>query len=371
MKLSIERSALLKAVNAVRGSVERKATIPILANVLLAASGEQLSITGTDLDIECRTVAPAEVSKPGQITVACEILRDIASKVGASDKISMEVEKGGDTLIVKSGRSRFKLNTIPATDFPSLNVGKFDATFVITSDHLTGLFSKTEFAISDEATRYYLCGTYLHPIARDNASVLRACATDGHRLAMIDVDGPEGSHAMPGVIVPRRTVTQVIALCDTADSVTVEVSTSKITFETETTKLTSKLIDGQFPDYMRVVPLGNDKPLSVARQDFVDAIARVSAIKTERSPAMKLSMGDGAVVLSMANSDTGTSSDELDAEYVSDPMEIGFNSRYLAEICSEIDADRIELKLADPGSPTIIAPVGDSGATYVLMPMRV
>jgi DNA polymerase-3 subunit beta len=237
---------------------------------------------------------------------------------------------------------------------------------------LKRLIDKTQFAISTEETRYYLNGIYLHVAGSGKTQTLRAVATDGHRLAETDLSVPAGAAGMPGVIVPRKTVTEVQRLIeDTEGEVAIELSSSKIRFSIGRVVLTSKLIDGTFPDYQRVIPAGNDKELTVDKKDFEAAVDRVSTVSSERGRAVKLSLSSGKLILSVTNPDSGSATEELEVEYDADPLDIGFNSRYLLDIAGQLDGEVAVLKLADPGSPTLIQDKDAKGALYVLMPMRV
>jgi DNA polymerase-3 subunit beta len=273
---------------------------------------------------------------------------------------------------VISGRSNFRLQCLPQSDFPELSAGSFSHIFRIESALLKGLIDKTQFAISTEETRYYLNGIYLHTIEADRALKLRAVATDGHRLARAEVDAPAGSEGMPGIIIPRKTVSELQKLVDDPDiAVTIELSDTKIRFTIGSVVLTSKLIDGTFPDYQRVIPTGNDKKLVIDRQTFAQAVDRVSTVSSERGRAVKLSIADGQVTLSVNNPDSGSATEEIPADYASDPIEIGFNAKYLLDVAGQLSGSEARFMLADAGSPTVINDMADEQALYVLMPMRV
>lgn len=372
MKLVIERGELLRALGHVTSVVERRTTIPILSNVMLKATGRALQFKATDLERSVTDEAPADVSQPGAATVPAHVLHDIVRKLpdGAQVEINRDNEK--ERLMLRAGQSRFTLQTLAAEDFPDLGAGELSHKFQIDAKDLKRLIDKTRFAISTEETRYYLNGIYLHMATRGKAATLRAVATDGHRLAQAELDAPKGADGMPGIILPRKTVHELHRLIEgSSDTVTVGVSTSKAHFEIGTITLTTKLIDGTFPDYARVIPKGNDKALKVPNAEFISAVDRVSTIASERGRAVKLNINRDKLVLSVNNPEGGSATEEIGVDYDATPLEIGFNARYLLDIAGQLESETAHFQLADPGSPTMVRDDGDDGALYVLMPMRV
>lgn len=371
MKLTIERSALLKSLGHVQSVVERRNTIPILSNVKVDARTGRLNLNATDMDLDIAESVDAEVAVAGETTAPAHTLYEIVRKLPEGAQVELETMEGG-SLALRSGRSRFTLSCLPTEDFPVMAGGDLPQEFRLPAAELRGLIDRTRFAISTEETRYYLNGIYLHAAQRDGVDVLRAVATDGHRLASVEMPLPEGAAGMAGVIVPRKTVGELRKLIDeTGEDVTVALSETKIRFSFDAAVLTSKLIDGTFPDYERVIPSDNDKVMEVDCKQFAEAVDRVSAISAEKSRAVKLAVSGGRVVLSASSPDNGTASEELEVTYAADAMEIGFNSRYLLDITQQIEGDSAQFVMSDSASPTIVREVGDSSALYVLMPMRV
>src|SRR5215217_7663853 len=372
MKVTVERAQLLKSLGHVHRVVERRNTIPILGNVLVRAENARLSLKATDLDLEVTETLAAETATGGSTTVPAHMFYDIVRKLPDGAQIVLEADGDRAVLAIRAGRSRFTLQTLPESDFPDLAAGEMTHSFALGAADLKRLIDKTQFAISTEETRYYLNGIYLHPASGGSAQTLRAVATDGHRLAQIELTLPKGATGMPGVIVPRKTVGELQRLIeDNEAEIGVELSSSKIRFTAGEVVLTSKLIDGTFPDYARVIPLGNDKELVVDKKEFEQAVDRVSTVSSERGRAVKLSLSNGRLMLSVTNPDSGSATEEVEVEYAADPLDIGFNSRYLLDIAAQIEGEAAVLKLADPGSPTLIQDKDSKGALYVLMPMRV
>lgn len=372
MRVTLERANLLKSLNHVHRVVERRNTIPILSNVLLNAEGASLEMKATDLDLEITEATPAQVEQAGATTVPAHLLYDIVRKLPDGSEVMLSVDPEGATMTVASGRSHFKLQCLPQSDFPQLAAGEFSHTFRLDSETFKRLIERTQFAISTEETRYYLNGIYIHTAESDGNIVLRAVATDGHRLARCETEAPDGSENMPGIIIPRKTVGELQKLVDDPDvAVIIELSDSKIRFTIGAVVLTSKLIDGTFPDYQRVIPQGNDKAMQVDRKIFTDAVDRVSTVSSERGRAVKLALAEGMLTLSVNNPDSGSATEELAVDYEADGIEIGFNARYLLDIANQLSGSDVKFMLADAGSPTLIEDLNDAQAIYVLMPMRV
>ena len=372
MKATIERATLLRCLSHVQSVVERRNTIPILSNVLIeAAPDNTLRVMATDLDLQVvETMAAVSVETPGAITVSAHLLFDIARKLPDGSQVSLET--ADNRMTVKAGRSRFSLPTLPRDDFPVIVEGELPTSFELPAAMLGQLIDRTRFAISTEETRYYLNGIFLHVSDEE----LRAAATDGHRLARFTLPRPDGAEGMPDVIVPRKCVAELRKLLEEAldTNVEIDLSASKIRFTLggeNGVVLTSKLIDGTFPDYSRVIPTGNDKLLRIDPRSFYEGVDRVATIATEKTRAVKMALEVDRVTLSVTSPDNGTAAEELPADYRADGFEIGFNANYLKDILGQIEGDSVELHLADAGAPTLIRQDDKSPALYVLMPMRV
>ncbi|SMO58341.1 DNA polymerase III subunit beta [Paracoccus laeviglucosivorans] len=372
MKFAIERADLVKAVSQAQSVVERRNTIPILANVLIEATADGVSFRATDLDTEIVYRTTAQIQQPGATTVSASMLNDISRKLPDGALVQLTLDAASQRLTVQAGRSNFSLATLPREDFPVMSSSEYSANFAAPASILRRLYDKSKFAISNEETRYYLNGVYMHVAQGEDGPALRCVATDGHRLARIDAALPDGAADMPGVIVPRKTVTELRKLLDDDDTeIAVSVSETKVRFATPTITLTSKVIDGTFPDYSRVIPSGNTRKLEVDAGDFAKAVDRVATVSSERSRAVKLALDEDRLVLSVNAPDSGAADEELPVAYADEPLEIGFNAKYLHEIAGQIDRENAVFLFNGSGDAALIREGGDTSAVYVVMPMRV
>ncbi len=367
MRATIERATLLKSLGHVQSVVERRNTIPILSNVLIEARDDgSLRLMATDLDLQVDESIPCNVEQAGATTLSAHTLFDIIRKLPEGSQVELAAAEG--KMQVNAGRSRFNLSTLPRDDFPVIAEGDLPTKFELPAATLREIIEKTRFAISSEETRYYLMGIFFHVVDEQ----LRAAATDGHRLARITVPKPDGADGMPNIIVPRKCVHELYRLLEELDG-TVEISLSptKVRFGLGSAVLTSKLIDGTFPDYNRVIPTGNDKLLKLDPKSFAAGVDRVSTIASEKTRAVKMSVERDKITLSVTSPENGLATEEIPADYGSEGLEIGFNARYLLDILGEIDGDTVEVHLADAAAPTLLRENDKSNALYVLMPMRV
>ena len=370
MKATIERATLLKGLSHVQSVVERRNTIPILSNVLIEATAEGgLKLMATDLDLQINETVAAAVDQPGATTVSAHTLFDICRKLPEGSQVSLAAADGKMTIM--AGRAKFQLGTLPRDDFPVIAEGELPVSFELPAETLKQIIDKTRFAISTEETRYYLNGIFWH-VSDDPQPVLKAAATDGHRLARITLPRPDGAEGMPDVIIPRKCIAELRKLLDEIDgSVGVSLSATKIRFDLGQALLTSKLIDGTFPDYSRVIPTGNDKILKIDPRSFEEGVDRVSTIATEKTRAVKMALDRDKIILSVTSPENGTAAEEVPGDYTALGFEIGFNSRYLLDILGQLQGDTVEVHLADAAAPTLIRENDKSAALYVLMPMRV
>jgi DNA polymerase-3 subunit beta len=374
MKLTIERAALLRSLSHVQNVVERRTTIPILSNVKLAAeAGGRLALTATDMDLSLVAQEEAEIGRGGTTTVGAHTLFDIVRKLPDGSSVAIEQDGQAGEITLRAGRSTFNLPTLPADEFPAAGEEQLGVRFSLPAADLAKLIDKTRFAISTEETRYYLNGIHIHATKGGGAAaMLRGVATDGHRLARIEAALPKGAEQMPPIIVPRKTVAELRKLLEgDAGEVGVSVSPTRIQFTLPRAVLVSRLIDGTFPEYERVIPSGNERVALLDSEQFTNAVDRVATISTDKARAVKLSLNGGTVTISAVSADAGRAIEELDAEYNGEPLEIGFNARYILDMMAEIDGPKVRLEMASAAAPTVVRDPGDSSTLYVLMPMRV
>jgi len=367
MKLTIDRMSLLRPLGHVQSVVERRNTIPILANVVLRAEEGELSLTATDMDMDIATEVGCSVMTSGTTTMSAHLLYDIARKLPDGAEVEIAVNDGH--AMVSAGRSSFRLPTLPVEDFPAISSNELPVNFSLTAADMRDLIDATRFAISTEETRYYLNGIYIH---KAESGELCAVATDGHRLAMTRQALPSGAAQMPSIILPRKAVSELRKLLDDFDGdVLIGLSETRAEFRFGVVRLTSKLIDGTFPDYTRVIPVGNDRIMQVDVSAFSAAVDRVSTIASEKSRSVKMGLRSGVLTLSASNTDASSATEELEVSYDGPEMEIGFNARYLLDIAGQVNSDMVEFALADQGSPSLVRALGDEASLFVLMPMRV
>ena len=375
MEIKANSSDLLKALNHIHGIVEVRHTLPILSNIVLTAENNELSLSSTNLDIFCSDKIDAEIVNSGEISVPAITFFEIVKRLPSGSDVILSMGDEDTELILKCGRSKFNLSTLRTEDFPILSDKDLSTNFVISADELSRMIDKTKFAISNEETRYYLNGIFFHKAESNSIKFLRAVATDGHRLAQYDIPLPQGAEEITGIIIPKKTVFELRKVLDDADGdVSVSLNENKIKFSFNNLKIISKVIDGTFPDYTKVIPQNNDKKFKTNNSELKNAIDRVSAVainEETKSKAIKLTIENNKLNLSVESQSKGSAKEEIDISYSNEKVDIGFNSRYLLDICNEVDGDEIDVNLLDSISPAIILDKTDENLFFVLMPMRI
>lgn len=375
MKFAVERGDFLKALAHGGSVVEKRTTVPILSHVLIQAEDSQLHLTTTDMDLALVESIPAVVETPGSITVSAHMLLEIVRKLPDGVKIEATLNQANDQLTLKAGKSRFNIATLPAEQFPKLTQNDLPFSFKLTAEKLRYLIDRSRFAMSTEETRYFLNGIYFHAHEVNGQKVFRSVATDAHRLACIEVPVPEGAESIPGIIVGRKTITEIRKLINDENpeaEITISLSPQRVEFKLPQATLSSRLVDGTYPDYEQAIPKGNDKPVIVDAKDFAKAVDRVATVTTDKLPVIKISVAKNKLTLVAASSELGDATEEMEVDFPFDhSIEIGFNANYLVDITSQIGDEAAEILLSDGSAPAIIKGINDKEALFVLMPMRV
>jgi DNA polymerase-3 subunit beta len=375
MEFKINSSDLLKALSHIHGIVEVRHTLPILSNIILKAKDNELTLSSTNLDIYCADKIKAEVSTAGEISVAAVTFFEIVKRLPSGSEVVMTMEEGENEITLKCGRSKFNLSTLKTDDFPIISDNDLFTSFVLSADELIRIIDKTKFAVSNEETRYYLNGIFLHKADRNSIQFLRAVATDGHRLAQYDIPLPHGAEEITGIIIPKKTIYELRKVLDDANGdVSISLNENKIKFTFNDLKIISKVIDGTFPDYTKVIPKNNNKNFKTNNNELKNAIDRVSAVaanEESKSKAIKLSLEDNKLNLSVESQSKGSANEIIDISYDGDKVDIGFNSKYIIDICNEVDGEEVDISLLDSVSPAIILDKTDENLFFVLMPMRI
>mgnify|MGYP006199847951 FL=1 len=375
MEFKINSTDLLKALSHIHGIVEVRHTLPILSNIILEAKDDKLILSSTNLDIYCSDKIKAEVIKSGEVSVSAVTFFEIIKRLPSGSEVLMIMEEGENEIRLTCGRSKFNLSTLKTDDFPIISDSDLSTNFVLSADELIRIIDKTKFAVSNEETRYYLNGIFLHKAERNSIQFLRAVATDGHRLAQYDIPLPQGAEDITGIIIPKKTIYELRKVLDDANGdVSVSLNENKIKFSFNDLKIVSKVIDGTFPDYTKVIPQKNDKNFKTNNSDLKNAIDRVSAVaanEESKSKAIKFCIENNSLSLSVESQSKGSANEMIDVNYSGDKVDIGFNSKYIIDICNEVDGDEISISLSDSISPAIILDKTDENLFFVLMPMRI
>ena len=375
MDFRVNSTELLRALSHIHGIVEVRHTLPILSNIIITTHDNLLSLSSTNLDIFCSDDLEAEVGQNGSTSVSAATFYEIVKRLPSGSEIHASLSEEDSTLNLKCGRSKFNLTTISPDDFPKISHDDLNIQFVLSATELKRMIDKTKFAISNEETRYYLNGVFLHQTQKNSIDILRAVATDGHRLAQYDIPLPQGAKDMNGIIIPKKMIQELRRVLDDATGdINIQLNENKIKFSFNNMQIISKVIDGTFPDYTKVIPQSNDKSITTNNEELKKAIDRVSAVainEETKSKAIKLIIESNKISLSVDSTSRGSAIEEIDLDYNNEKVEIGFNSRYLIDICNEIDGDKINLKFLNSTSPAIILDNTDENLFFVLMPMRI
>jgi DNA polymerase III subunit beta len=371
MQFVIKRDALLKSLTLVQGIIEKKNTLPILSNVLIDAKEGKLSIIATDLDLVFYDeLSEIKISREGATTTSATILYDILRKISGNSDIKFDL-KSENKLNLITDNSDFNLLCLPVDNFPNFADDFESEEISFNRSKFLSLLNKTKISISNDDTRHYLNGIYLHLTESQNRTYLTGVATDSHRLSSssIEIDKGKNFHS---IILPKKTVFQLCnLLVDTNEKVLIQTSESKIQFKIGKAKLTSKVIDGKFPDYKKVVPTDNDKILTVVSSDFVQAIERVITVSLDRKEGVKLNLGKENIKFSVNSTNSGEGNEVVKSNFTGVEMIVSFNSKYLTDIASEVEDKNLKINLKDPISPVLIEDMSDKNSYYVVMPMKI
>ena len=371
MEFVVKRDILLKSLNFVQGVVEKKNTLPILSNVLLQLKNKKLSIVATDLDIIFyQEVSNVKIIKEGSTTTSAAILYDILRKISSNSELNFEL-KSENKLSLKSQNADFNLLCLPTDNFPSF-ADEFEGQEIsLNNERFLKLLTKTRISISNDDTRHYLNGIFLHLTEAHGRNFLTGVATDSHRLSSSSLE-IEDKTDFTSLILPRKTVFQLCSLLsETADQLTMQVSENKVKFTLGNIKLISKVIDGKFPDYKKVVPTNNDKTLIVSASDFINSIERVTSVSLDRTECVKLFVNRDNIQLTVNSANSGEGNEKIEAQFDSNNLNISFNSKYLIDIASEVENKSLKINLKDSVSPVLIEDVSDKNSYYVIMPMKI
>jgi len=366
MKFVISREQLLKPLTLVTGVVERRQTLPVLSNILIVVDGDQLELTGTDLEVELVGRVTLEQSgESGEITVPARKLMDICKTL--PDEASIDVQLDGDRVVIKSGRSRFTLSTLPATDFPNVEEGPQQLEFMIPQARLQRLIERSAIAMAQQDVRYYLNGMLWELKGKQ----LRVVATDGHRLAMCTLPEKIDASDDTQVILPRKGVLELARLLMEEDAdIAIVIGSNHIRATTDEFTFTSKLVDGKFPDYQRVLPRSPDKIVLGARLELRQAFTRTAILSNEKYRGVRLKLTDGSLDIVANNPEQEEAEEAVPVEYQGDSLEVGFNVSYLLDVLGVLSGERIKLSLSDPNSSALLEESDSDDSLYVVMPMR-
>ena len=371
MQFTVNRDLLLKSLNFVQGVVEKKNTLPILSNVMINVKNNTLELIATDLDIVFYDkIEKVNISQEGNTTTSANVLFDILRKIPANSEINFNL-KSENKLSLKTHNSDFNLLCLPSSNFPTFDDNFKSEVIEIEKKNFLSLLNKTKISISNDDTRHYLNGVFLHMTEANGRNFLTGVATDSHRLSSSSLE-VDSINEFKSIILPRKTVFQLCTLlAETKDSLNMQSNENRIKFQIGKTKLISKVIDGKFPDYRKVVPTNNDKSLIVSCKDFINSIERVASVSLDRKEGVKLNINKDNVQVSVNSANSGEGNEKINAKFNSENLSISFNSKYLVDIASEVEDKNLKLNLKDSVSPVLIEDVVDKNSYYVIMPMKI
>ncbi len=371
MKFQISKNKIYKSLSHLQGIVDKKNSLPILSNILIEAKNSSLILSSTDMDISIVEKIDCNVLEEGSTTINSQILYDIVRKLDETSEIEI-ISNNGKILTLRANGSRFSLQCLPKEDFPIIDQQNDGIKIKINSKILFKLIDKTKFAISNEETRYFLNGLYFNIYKENNKTNVTLVGTDGHRLSKFTYEIDQNIDQVTGVIIPRKTINELSKLLSEIDEeIEIIISSSKIIFYIQNLVFVSKLIDGTFPDYKRVIPSGNNNILEINRDKLYSAVDRVSTVANEKSPVIKFKLIKNYINLNTINNDNSTATEDINLNYDGDDFEIGFNSKYILDIVNNLEDEEITLKFKDGSSPIIAQEKSNPNLIYVLMPMRV
>ncbi len=372
MKFVVQKTVIFKTLSHLQNIVNKKNSLPILSNILIEAENSSLILSSTDMDISIKETINCNIIEEGSTTLNAQIMFDIIKKLPDSSEIEF-ISNDAKILTIRSNVSKFSLSCLPKDEFPIIETKSSNGKKIkVKAQTIFDLINKTKFAISNEETRYFLNGLYFNTISNNNDSIITFVGTDGHRLATSSFTTKSFDNEISGVIIPKKTINELSKLLsENIDEIDIDISTNKIIFYIDNLILISKLIDGNFPDYTRVIPSNNNNHLSVNRLNLLSAVDRVSTIANEKSPSIKFKLYNDLINLSTINSENSTATEDIVAKYGGSEIEIGFNSRYIMDILDNLDGEEINISFNDNSTPIIVQEKSSSDTTYVLMPMRV
>ena len=371
MKFIVNKPVLYKTLSHLQSIVNKKNTLPILSNILIEANQNNLTLSSTDMDISIKETLNCNVIEDGATTLNAQMMFDIIKKLPDNNEIEF-ISNDGKILTIRSNVSKFSLSCLPKDEYPIIETVSNGNRLIIKSETIFNLIDKTKFAISNEETRYFLNGLYLNISSKDKSSTITFVGTDGHRLATSASKENQIEFEIPGIIIPKKTINELSKLLsENKNSIEIEISSNKIIFYIDNLILISKLIDGNFPDYTRVIPQNNQHHLIVNRNTLLSAVDRVSTIANEKSPSIKFKLFKDLINLSSVNIENNTATEDIKTSYNGEEIEIGFNSRYIMDILDNLEGEEIKISFNDNSTPIIVQENLDSDVTFVLMPMRV